>query len=89
MVRDLRGSARPASWAAASIVSHKAGRARFTSTLPRRTGFCIALTTGNGEICAALFEHCQHRLKLGPDLPLLSDRVRLGALLGRYKVGIG
>ena len=43
----------------------------------------------NGEICAALFERCRNRLKLGPSEPLLSNRVCLAALLDRYKVGLG
>ena len=43
----------------------------------------------NGEICAALFERCRNRLKLGPSEPLLSNRARLAALLDRYKVGLG
>ncbi len=43
----------------------------------------------NGEVCAALFERCRDRLIAGSSHPLLSDPARLGALLGRYKVGLG
>ena len=43
----------------------------------------------NNEICAALFERCRERLSIGASEPMLSDRVRLGALLDRYKVGLG
>ncbi len=43
----------------------------------------------NNEICAALFERCRERLRIGTSELMLHDRARLGALLDCYKVGLG
>jgi hypothetical protein len=42
----------------------------------------------NGEFCAALFERCASRLRVGPSVGLMSDPSRLAALLDRYGVGL-
>jgi hypothetical protein len=43
----------------------------------------------NGELCVALFDHARDRLAAANPTPLMADRERLGALLERYKVGLG
>jgi hypothetical protein len=43
----------------------------------------------NDEICAAIFERARTRLRLRPTESIMSDRASLGALLDRYKVGLG
>ena len=43
----------------------------------------------NGEICAALFDRCREGLKVASSQPVLSNRAQIGAILDRYKVGLG
>ncbi len=43
----------------------------------------------DGQLCAALFDRCRDRLRVGSATPLMSDRARLAELLDRYRVGLG
>jgi hypothetical protein len=43
----------------------------------------------NGELCVALFDRCQARLRIAGTQRILADRAGLARLLDRYKVGLG
>jgi RES domain len=97
--RDLRlvalhgsGLARVGATAAVTAGDHAVARrwsASFHAHPAQIDGIAYRANHDNGEVCVALFERCAPHLGVSEPEGLLEDRARLGALLDRYRVGLG